>query len=417
MRLLTFTTLYPNTQQGSHGIFVENRLMQLVASGQATAEVVAPVALVPDIVGIPQRFRRLSAVPASEERGGIKVYHPRYLLLPKVSMVAAPMSLYLAAKRCLSTVLAQGGDFDLIDAHYFYPDGVAAVMLGRCFGKPVTITARGSDIHVLAQHRWPRKMIQWAAREAAGIVTVCEALKGSLVALGVSPDKIRVLRNGVDLEKFRPGDRAAARDKHGIDGVTLLSVGNLVPLKGHDLAIKALASLPQARLVIVGEGPEETSLRGLAAELKVADRVRFLGRLPQDALPSLYLAADVLLLLSTHEGWANVLLEAMACGTPVVASNVGGTPEVVGASDVGELVHERSPSHVAEAIQRLLRRKPDRRAVRSYAEGFSWDATTSGQLNLFENILRERRPQIPMQKPIDGKSEKLTTRSFESPAQ
>jgi len=390
MRLLTFTTLYPNPGQATHGIFVETRLAHLVGSGRATSQVVAPVVLVPDMVGVPEEYRCLRHVPRFEVRRGIKVHHPRYFLVPKVSMLVAPVSLYLAARRRLSQILAEGYEFDLIDAHYMYPDGVAAAMLGRFFKKPVTITARGSDVNTIARLRWPRKMILWAASEAAGIIAVSSALKASLIGLGIPAEKIRVLRNGVDLEKFNLGNRTLARERLGFDGVTLLSVGYLIPLKGHDLAIKALALLSDARLAIVGYGPEEPKLRALAEQLGVAERVRFLGQLSQDALMDVYRAADVLLLLSSSEGWANVLLEAMACGTGVVATDVGGTSEVLGTSPAGELVRERNSLAVAQAVERLLRRHPDRRAVRAYAEGFSWDATTQGQLDLFNEILLRR---------------------------
>lgn len=402
IKLLTFTTLYPNARRPAHGVFVENRLRHLIASGEATTKVVAPVPYVPAIACLPESYRKLSDVPQREERHGIEVHHPRYFLLPKVSMSVAPFSLYMAAKRHLSTLLESGYAFDLIDAHYFYPDGVAAILLGRHFGKKVTITARGSDITKIAQYRLPRKMIRWAAAEAAGIITVCESLKTSLVALGVSADKIRVLRNGVDLAMFRPADRDLARKRYGFTGTTLLSVGHLIPRKGHDLAVKALQYLPEKRLVIIGDGPEHANLKSLASRIGVADRVRFLGQIAHDKLPELYTAADLGLLLSTQEGWANVLLESMACGTPMVATDAGGTSEVVTTSIVGELVYERDAIVVARAVDNVLARGPNREAIRSYAEGFSWDATTQGQLNLFADILRGgEAPIMPRKTSVD----------------
>jgi teichuronic acid biosynthesis glycosyltransferase TuaC len=402
IRLLTFTTLYPNAKRPSHGVFVENRIKQLVASGEAVTTVVAPVPYVPAISGMPERYRMMSDIPLREERHGIDVRHPRYFLLPKVSMLAAPFSLYLAARRHVSRLLASGAAFDLIDAHYFYPDGVAAILLGRHFGKKVTITARGSDISKIPQYRMPNKMIRWAADEAAGIITVCEALKTSLVALGAQPDKIRVLRNGVDLAMFRPGNREDARKRYGFDGTTLLSVGHLIPRKGHDLAIKALQYLPEKRLVIVGDGPELANLKDLADRVGVANRVRFLGQIAHDKLPEIYGAADVGLLLSTAEGWANVLLESMACGTPMVATDAGGTPEVLTTPVVGELVYERNAIVVARAVDGVLARRPDRAAIRRYAEGFSWDATTRGQLDLFGDILRNSGPRVSQPKATVG---------------
>jgi glycosyltransferase involved in cell wall biosynthesis len=402
IRLLIFTTLYPNAKRTAHGVFVENRLRHLVASGEAVARVVAPVPYVPSLPGLPPRYKILRDVPQHEERHGIAILHPRYFLLPKISMLAAPFLLYWAAKRHLAAIRASGYEFDLIDAHYFYPDGVAAIMLGRHFGKPVTITARGSDITKLPEYRLPRLMIRWAAREAAGIITVCKALKTSLVHLGVRAEKIRVLRNGVDLAMFRPSDRTAARSRHGLVETSLLSVGHLIPRKGHDLAIRALAYLPTARLTIIGDGPEHANLQHLAGEIAVADRVRFLGQIPHEKLAELYSAADLTLLLSTQEGWANVLLESMACGTPVVATDVGGTSEVITTPLVGELVYERSPLVVAEAVKAVLTRAASRDDIRTYAEAFSWDATTRGQLTLFHDLLTAREPQMAARDPVLG---------------
>lgn len=387
INLLTFTTLYPNAKRPAHGVFVENRLRHLLASGEATARVVAPVPYAPALKYVPEQYRVLANVPRQETRHGITVDHPRYFLLPKVSMSAAPFSLYAAAKRHVARLIAQGVIFDVIDAHYFYPDGVAAILLGRHFGKKVTITARGSDITKIADYRLPRKMIQWAAHEAAGIITVCESLKAALVNLAVDGDKISVLRNGVDLAMFKPCDRGEARQRYGFEGTVLLSVGHLIPRKGHDLAIKALQYLPAKRLVIAGDGPERGNLENLANRIGVQDRVRFLGQIAHHELPALYTAADVGLLMSTQEGWANVLLESMACGTPMVATDAGGTAEVMTTPVAGELVRERNPMVVARTIDAVLARHPNRAAIRAYAEGFSWDATTRGQLDLFDNIL------------------------------
>jgi teichuronic acid biosynthesis glycosyltransferase TuaC len=227
-------------------------------------------------------------------------------------------------------------------------------------------------------------------------------LKTALVALGASADKIRVLRNGVDLAMFRPTDRDAARKRYGFEGATLLSVGHLIPRKGHDLAINALAHLPDKNLVIVGDGPEHANLKGLARRLGVADRVRFLGQIAHDKLPDLYTAADLGLLMSTEEGWANVLLESMACGTPIIATDAGGTSEVVTTPVVGELVHDRDPIMVARVVDGFLARRSNRDAVRSYAEGFSWDATTRGQIDLFAGLLRDSEPRVTRPKATAG---------------
>lgn len=387
IRTITFSTLFPNRIQPAHGIFVANRLLHLLKSGVVSTEVVAPIPWFPSANPRFGAYARYAAVPFVEELFGQRVHHPRYPVIPKIGMHLAPVLLYLGARGALRSVLRQGPNFDLIDAHYFYPDGVAAVLLGKAFGKPVVITARGTDINHIADHRLPREMIRWAAREAAGIVTVCQALKDRLIEIGVEPSRVRVLRNGVDLDVFRPHDRDAARAKYNLKGRVLLSVGHLIRRKGHHLVIEALTHLDDVTLLVAGSGPEEAALRALVAELGVADKVRFLGQMAHTDLPELYSAADVLVLASEREGWANVLLEAMACGTPVAASSVWGTPEVVAEAAAGLLVADRTGPGFAAAISQLLADPPRRRATRSYAEQFSWDATTAGQLELFHSVI------------------------------
>jgi glycosyltransferase involved in cell wall biosynthesis len=231
-------------------------------------------------------------------------------------------------------------------------------------------------------------MIQWAASKAAHVITVCDALKTEMMALGVDGARITPLRNGVDLQRFQPLDRPAVRDELELQGFVLLSVGHLVPVKGHELAIGALTLLPDVTLLLAGDGAERPRLEALARELGVGRRVRFLGAVPQAELVRYYNAADALVLASSREGWANVLLEAMACGTPVVASRVWGTPEVVAAPAAGVLMEERSPRGVADGVSRLRAAGIDRTETRRYAEGFSWDATTQGQLRVFERVVR-----------------------------
>jgi glycosyltransferase involved in cell wall biosynthesis len=295
-------------------------------------------------------------------------------------------------KSSLQKLLAQGRRFDLIDAHYFYPDGVAAVRLARTFGIPVVVTARGTDLNLIPEYRSPRRMIRRAAAQADGLITVCQALKDRLVELGMAADDVVVLRNGVDLQLFRMIDRQAARARLGLTRRTLASVGWLVERKGHHHAIGALRALPDTDLLIVGDGPERARLERIAVQEGVSARVRFLGRIEQQQLPEVYNAIDALVLASSREGWANVLLEAMACGTPVVASAVWGTPEVVAAPEAGVLMKTLDTEGVVDGVRRLFSMKLQRAATRRYAEGFSWDSTTRGQLDLFRKILAARQP-------------------------
>jgi teichuronic acid biosynthesis glycosyltransferase TuaC len=388
IRTLLFSTLYPSSERPNHGIFVETRLRELLKSGQVETRVVAPVPWFPSRHPRFGERAKMAATPAYEERNGLQVWHPRYALPPKIGMNIAPWTLAWGARATVAKLIRDGFDFDLIDAHYYYPDGVAAAMLSRWFNKPFLITARGTDLNLIPQHAWPRKLIEKTAQAASASIGVCAALMDELYKLGAERDKLHVMRNGVDLERFLPLDKTAMRQKLGLpQGPVLLSVGHLIARKGHDVAIDAVARLPHATLVVIGEGEERTRLQQQVARLGIGDRVRFTGAIPNTHLASWYSAADVLILASSREGWANVLLESMACGTPVVASRIWGTPEVVQNDVAGRLVDERSGAAFAPVIAGLLEDAPPREAVRRYAEGFAWGQTTEAQLALFRSTL------------------------------
>ena len=382
--ILTVSTLFPNSRQPAHGIFVETRLRHLLTSGRVRAHVLAPVPWVPPLL---PSFRTLRQVPARERRNDLDVEHPRYLLIPKLGMDLVPHTLYRAMRRSFRRLLETGLKVDLIDAHYFYPDGVAAAWLAKEFRLPLAITARGTDINLIPEYARPRRLILEAAQSAGAVITVCQALKDQLVELGASAPKITVLRNGVDLKAFHVKDRQALRAKLGLKGFVLASVGLLIERKGHHFVIEALANVPDATLLIAGSGPDRQQLEALADRLGVKDRVRFLGNLDRETLCDLYNCADALVLASSREGWANVLLEAMACGTPVLGTAVWGTPEVIASPEAGLLLKNRDAKSIVEAIGELRRALPDRNATRRYAEQFDWQATTDGQLRLFRALI------------------------------
>ncbi|MCL2524231.1 MAG: glycosyltransferase family 4 protein [Betaproteobacteria bacterium] len=388
IKTLLFSTLFPSTARPVHGIFVETRLRELLRSGEVETKVVAPVPWFPFRHKMFGQYARFAATPRCELRNGIEVIHPRYFLPPRIGMNMAPHTLARAALPVIRKIIADGFDFDLIDAHYYYPDGVAAHFIARQLNKPFVVTARGTDLNLIPQYPYPRRLILQTASAAQASIGVCRALMDILAEMGADPGKLKVFRNGVDLVRFQPEDRDQARSRLGLTApVILLSVGHLVERKGHHIAIQALPMLPaNVELAIVGDGPERPALEALAKRLGVDDRVRFTGQLPNTELPGWYSAADALLLCSSREGWANVLLEAMACGTPAIATNIWGTPEVVSSPEAGILLRERSATALAESYAELFSNYPARGAVRSHAERFSWQETTDRQLELFRAI-------------------------------
>lgn len=388
LKILSFSSLYPNTVQPRHGVFVEERLRHLVAGGGVLATVLAPVPWFPWTSPLFGRYARFAAIPREEFRYGIRVLHPRYPVLPKIGMSVAPRLMAYAMLPVLRRLEAHGAGFDLIDAHYFYPDGVAAVWLGEKLGKPVVVTSRGTDVNWIPRYRLPRRQIRWAAGRARGLISVSNALGEHLVNLGVPRGRITVLRNGVDLEAFRPQveEGIALRRELGLVGTVLLSVGSLIERKGHHIMLEALQHLEHATLLIAGEGPLREALQRQAANSGIGSRVRFLGPVAHAELARYFSAADVSVLASSREGMPNVVLESLACGTPVVACDAEGVSEVLAEPVAGRVVATRDTESLARGIGDLLAGLPTREAVRAYALRFSWDETSAGQLALFRRL-------------------------------
>jgi len=387
MRIVTFSSLFPNPVQPGQGLFVAERLRQALKGGAVQARVVAPVPWFPGTHPRFGRYAEFAKVPAQSTWEGLTVLHPKHAVIPGPGWYLTPRSMALAAAAALRRLRAEGFDFEMIDAHYYFPDGVAAALLGKWFKRPVVITALGTDVNLIPRHVLARRMVVSTSQAAAHSIAVSAALKDAMVAIGIAEQSVSVLRNGVDLARFRLLDRAALRRQLGLQQSTLLSAGNLIELKGHHLVIEALERLPEWQLVIAGQGALAADLKCQVAERGLEGRVRFAGALSQQHLIEYYNAADALVLASSREGMPNVVLEAMACGLPVVATSVGGIPEVLDAT-VGRLIAERSAPAIAAAVLSLADDMPRRSMVRRHAEQFNWDAPIRGQLELFERVMR-----------------------------
>ncbi|NII11164.1 glycosyltransferase family 4 protein [Oleiagrimonas sp. C23AA] len=387
IRLLVFTSLYPNVAQPRHGIFVEERLRHLVDSGRIAATVIAPVPWFPFKNKIFGSYAAFAKVPEYEERHGIKIRHPRYLVIPKVGMSLAPSLMFRALLSVVRRVLREDSKYDLIDAHYLYPDGVAATAIGSRLGLPVVLTARGNDVTLIPRYRSPRRAILCACKRAAAVVTVSNALRDQLVNLGVSASDVSVLRNGVDLNRFKPVACDKRRKPMDFSGSVWLTVGHLIERKGVHIVIEALARVSSVTLLVVGDGPQERTLRGLVERLGLGTRVKFLGAKPHAELINYYNMADTTVLASSREGMPNVVLESLGCGTPVVAAPFAGVTEVLTAPEAGEIALERSADAIVSAWLRLKQRSPKRSATRAFAEQLGWDPVVKAQHALYARVL------------------------------
>lgn len=389
LTIVLYSSLYPNSVKPGHGIFVETRLLQLLKIPNIRAKVIAPVPWFPGLAYVSKEHARWSRVPRVEMWNGVEVFHPRYLHIPKFGMSLAPLLQALGSIACLRQLVRSPFRPDVIDAHYVYPDGVAAGLLSTWLRIPFVMTARGTDINVLPKFALPRWWIQSAMRKAQALIGVSAALCNKMQTLGAPANKLHVLRNGVDLQRFQLLDKTEARQHIKLpNGRWMLSVAALRELKGQHLMIEALQQMPEWNLLIVGEGEEGERLRQLANKLGVANRVRFEGAVPQQNLSAYYAAADVFVLASSREGWPNVLLESMACGTAVVATPVSGVPDIICAPEAGELMAERSAQEIVTAVNRLMARQASLapQATRQYAAQYDWATTSAAQQAIFQTI-------------------------------
>ena len=377
LRVLTLSTLYPHALQPGFGGFVERQTRRLAARPDVDLRLVAPLGLPPFPLDRLGRYGALRALPAHEGWNDVPTARPRFAAVPAIGWRFNAGRVEQAVRRELALLSDAGFVPDVIDAEFFFPDGVAAARLGRRLGIPVSIKARGSDIHYWGGKAAIRNMMVAAAEAAGGLLSVSEALKRDMVALGMPADKIRVHYTGVDLDRFTLQDRRAAKTHFGVAGPVVVSIGNLVRLKGHEIVAGAVAKLKGVTLLIAGTGADEAWLRQQVAALGSPQRLRFLGAIAHDEMPRLLAAGDVMALASEREGLANVWVEALACGTPVVSPDIGGIREVIDRADAGTIVSERSAGAFAGAISRLLAGPPEPAAVRAAAERFAWERNTA----------------------------------------
>jgi glycosyltransferase involved in cell wall biosynthesis len=389
MKILVFTSLYPNNVWPNHGVFIKERMTRVAALDGCEVKVVAPVPYFP---AVRANWRwRFSQVTRLETRDGIEVHHPRYFMTPKLGMTLYGWLMFLSVLPTMKRIQKEY-NFEIIDTHFVYPDGFAGVLLGKYFKKPVVVSARGSDVNLYQTLPLIRRLIQYALIKADKVVAVSQALKRAMVELGVPGEKISYIPNGVDPEKFYPVAKEQARRALALpEGKRIVSVGNLTPNKGFDLLIRsfgAVAARPgysDLQLTIIGDGLIRKDLEKLVSDLKVGDRVQLAGEIPHEQLRLWYSAADLFCLASKLEGWPNVILEALACGTPVVATSAGGIPEIIRSDKVGLLV-DRNEAALAEAIDRALKKDWSADALVEYARLQTWDRTACDVLQVFDSV-------------------------------
>ena len=401
--LIVLSSLFPSAQEPLAGVFIRERMFRVGRFLPVT--VVAPQPWFP-FQGLLRRwwpgYRPARAM--REQIDGINVLRPRFLSFPGMLRRLDGVGMALAA---FSTVrrLRRQGLADIIDAHFAYPEGFAASLLGRWLGLPFTVTLRGTEPRHSADAALRWRVVD-ALRRANRVFAVSGSLRELALALGASADRTAVVGNGVDLQRFVPLPRADARRRLGLadDAQVLISVGALVERKGFHRVIELLPALlrQHARLhylVVGGPSPEGDigpRLRAQVATLGLQERVHFLGPVEPQELHVPLSAADAFVLATSNEGWANVFLEAMACGLPVVTTRVGGNAEVVKDDALGIVVPPGDPEPLRAAIEEALDRTWDVARIRAYAEENAWDRRVEQLLGEFRALAAaEREPLRP----------------------
>ncbi len=394
-RIVVFSSLYPNSSMPRSGLFIRERMRRVAE--KTPLVVVSPQPWFP-LQSVIRYFKpgyRQTTANAVEIQNGVTVYFPRFFSLP---LLLRRFDGFFMAISCLMLMrrLKKEFAFNVIDAHFANPDGLAATMLGRWLSVPVTITMRGTEVpHSLLPDK--RKPMIAALTAATHVFSVSDSLRQLAIGFGIDASKTEVVGNGVDMARFH----AIANARQQLDlslkdeAPVLITVGGLVERKGFHRVIACLPELleqfPDLHYLIVGgpsaEGDWSKQLAELARELALEKHVHFLGSIDPDQLKLPLSAANVFVLSTRNEGWANVILEAMACGLPVVASDVGGNREVVPDGQLGTIVPFDDHQALTEAIRSALAKDWDRQLIIKYAKENSWDSRVEQLLRRFGQLV------------------------------
>ncbi len=394
LQVVSLSTEFPNPTEPGKGRFVRARLQAMAEHAQL--RVIAPVALF-DYANPDKRVFASWQMPRKRMDGSIEVFHPRWLYPPRGGWLN-PNFLFARLLAAISRLRRQGR-CDVIDAHFGHPEGVTAALLSSATGVPFTVTMRGLELRMRRNSR-TRSRMAWALRRANRVIAVSEGLRDLAIELGVDARKTRVIPNGIDVATFHVRDRASCRAAHDVPASQrlMLSAGDLAELKGHHRTIQAVKALRDSgvpvQLRIAGgigrSGRYAGALRDTVKNLHLEEHVRFVGDVPQNTIAGLMNAADVFCLASSSEGWPNVVNEALACGTPVVATDVGAIRQLLPSRDYGSIVPTGDVEALAGALREALARDWDRATIAEWGGSRSWSQVAQEVLAELREVANER---------------------------
>jgi len=394
MKVLLISNIFPNFAEKERGIFTYNIAVAL--KSMCRMEIIAPLPWVPPFIKRGDRKKFLHADVLSQENwGGLTVHHPRYVVFPKVMGFMHPLFMFMGLLR-LVEYLDRNEPFDIINAHWVFPDGVAASWVARKLRKPLILTGMGCDINHYPSLLFRKEQIKNALNSANLVTVKGTGLRQMILNMGIKEQKVTVIPNGLDLKSFRIMDRIEARRQLGIrgNGPFLLTVGSLDEVKGGRYLIEALKKMADGledlpHLLIVGDGPMQKTLLLQATHLGITSRVSFIGRRPHEEIPLWMNAADVFCLPSIREGRPNVLLEALACGTPVVASDVGSVNEIIRDKN-GRVTKVADTKSLGQQTIACLKQRWDREIIRKTAGRFTWNNCAELYMQVYQKALEKK---------------------------
>jgi len=392
MRVLAITKIFPNSLEPLSSPFNRQQFVELAKLCDLTVVEAIPYVPLAHRTHMPERAAKLSALPKRERVAGIETHYLRQLYLPRVGTPVA-LPLYLASLASQSTLRRLVRESDVILGTWAYPDGCAATLVARAFGKPCAVKVHGSDVNIVAKIPSARAYMRSVLPRANAMISVARPLSRLLEDMGVRAGAIHLVRNGVDTSLFRPRDRAACRDELGIarDGALIVFCGRIEPQKGVGELLTAFervrAARPDARLALLGDGVSRNLTQRVQAEQARLPSGALLapGPRPLREVATWVGACDVFTLPSHNEGTPNVVLEALASGRPVVGSNVGGIPDCLADPRSGLVVPAHDASALGDALVDALNRTWDAEAIVRTGPG-SWEESARTLFNVLQQV-------------------------------
>ena len=396
LRVLVVSSVFPSATHPTYGVFVKERVRAIANLPNVEVRIVAPTPYVPPFGPLRSRYVWWE-FPTEEMIGGMRVVRPRFPMFPKIGGYFSSELMYPTLAWAADRV-RKDFEFDLIDAHFAYPTGVAAERLGRRYNVPVVVTGRGEDMHCFPKLPLIGRKMRATFARGANCIALSEEIERAFVQNGAAQHRVTRIPNGIDTTNFHQMSRDESRRliELPLNRPIVLSVGNLQELKGFHLLVDSLIDVrrrfPDILLVLAGGAAPygkdyQSTIFGRIKAAGLETHVRLVGRLRHSELKYWYGAADVFALMSSREGSPNVLLEALACGTPVVATPVGGIPEELADPALGILLKERSAPAAAAGLIQALEQKWDRNAIHARMRERTWSVVARQVRTVFDQAL------------------------------